>query len=220
MAGSGRLRSIRMTCRQLLERWRSILASGEPGEMEARVRRFDGAVSLVPRPVQLRCRAIRSDHQRSRVASDAELRQAYRSLEEAQRLSGTGSFLADWWRPSHLVRRTLPPLRVRAREQHLGAKIRAVLHADDLASFDADSLGRPPMGLISIRSSASSRNGGRETPACRRPCPGARRGRPVFIGAIQDVTERSRRGSIAEANATPVDRGQYSRHGRGLCARR
>src|SRR3712207_6653174 len=27
---------------QLLERWRSILASGEPGEMEARVRRFDG----------------------------------------------------------------------------------------------------------------------------------------------------------------------------------
>ena len=25
-----------------LERWRSILASGEPGEMEARIRRFDG----------------------------------------------------------------------------------------------------------------------------------------------------------------------------------
>jgi len=28
---------------ELLERWRSILASGEPGEMEARLRRFDGA---------------------------------------------------------------------------------------------------------------------------------------------------------------------------------
>ena len=27
---------------QLLDRWQSILASGEPGEMEARVRRFDG----------------------------------------------------------------------------------------------------------------------------------------------------------------------------------
>jgi PAS domain S-box-containing protein len=27
---------------QLLERWRSILASCEPGEMEARLRRFDG----------------------------------------------------------------------------------------------------------------------------------------------------------------------------------
>jgi PAS domain S-box-containing protein len=26
----------------LLERWRSILASGEPGEIEARIRRFDG----------------------------------------------------------------------------------------------------------------------------------------------------------------------------------
>ena len=26
----------------LLERWRSILASGEPGKMEARLRRFDG----------------------------------------------------------------------------------------------------------------------------------------------------------------------------------
>ena len=26
----------------LLERWRSILASGEPGEMEVRLRRFDG----------------------------------------------------------------------------------------------------------------------------------------------------------------------------------
>src|SRR4051794_37634640 len=27
---------------QLLERWQSILASGQPGEMEARLRRFDG----------------------------------------------------------------------------------------------------------------------------------------------------------------------------------
>ncbi len=27
---------------ELLERWRSILASGEPSEMEARLRRFDG----------------------------------------------------------------------------------------------------------------------------------------------------------------------------------
>ncbi len=27
---------------QLVDRWRSILSSGEPGEMEARLRRFDG----------------------------------------------------------------------------------------------------------------------------------------------------------------------------------
>ncbi|MEA2909793.1 MAG: hypothetical protein QOJ15_1874 [Bradyrhizobium sp.] len=30
---------------ELLERWRSILASGEPGEMEARLRRFDGSIA-------------------------------------------------------------------------------------------------------------------------------------------------------------------------------
>ena len=27
---------------ELLDRWRAILASGEPGDMEARIRRFDG----------------------------------------------------------------------------------------------------------------------------------------------------------------------------------
>jgi len=31
---------------RLLERWRSILSSGQPGEMEARLRRFDGQYRL------------------------------------------------------------------------------------------------------------------------------------------------------------------------------
>jgi PAS domain S-box-containing protein len=41
----------------VLERWRSILASGEPGEMEARVRRFDGQY----RCVAIQCSPIRDD---------------------------------------------------------------------------------------------------------------------------------------------------------------
>ena len=42
MAVGGRLRIHPEDLPELLERWRSILASGEPGEMEARLRRFDG----------------------------------------------------------------------------------------------------------------------------------------------------------------------------------
>jgi PAS domain S-box-containing protein len=41
----------------VLERWRSILATGEPGEMEARVRRFDGQY----RCVTIQCSPIRDD---------------------------------------------------------------------------------------------------------------------------------------------------------------
>src|SRR5262245_15946130 len=42
---------------QLLEKWRSILASGEPGELEARVRRFDGQY----RWFLMQCNPIRDD---------------------------------------------------------------------------------------------------------------------------------------------------------------
>jgi PAS domain S-box-containing protein len=42
---------------ELVERWRSILASGEPGELEARVRRFDGEY----RWFRVQCSPMRDD---------------------------------------------------------------------------------------------------------------------------------------------------------------
>ena len=67
---------------KLLERWRSILASGEPGEMEARVRRLDGQY----RCFLVQCSPICDDAGRivkwCGVATDVE---DFRRAEEAMR---------------------------------------------------------------------------------------------------------------------------------------
>ena len=48
---------------ELLERWRSILASGEPGRMEARLRRFDGEYRWFDFHIRPLGRRIRTDRQ-------------------------------------------------------------------------------------------------------------------------------------------------------------
>ena len=70
---------------QLLERWRAILASGEPGELEARVRRFDGQY----RRFLIRISPLRDDAERivkwCGVGTDIEdLRQTEETLLRRQ----------------------------------------------------------------------------------------------------------------------------------------
>jgi len=85
---------------RLMEYWRSILASGEPGEIEARLRRFDGE----PRWFLFRANPLRDKSGsvvkwygtnvdiEDRKRAEQELKRSEAFLAEGQRLSRTGSF--------------------------------------------------------------------------------------------------------------------------------
>ena len=94
----------------LTDHWLSHLASGEPGETEARLRRFDGSYRwFLFRASPLRDEkgniikwyGINADID-DRKLDEAELTQAHFHLTEAQRLSKTGSFIADLVRDTHI----------------------------------------------------------------------------------------------------------------------
>ena len=84
----------------LWETWRAIVASGQPGEVQARMRRFDGEY----RWFLFRVAPLRDDSGRlvawwgvdldihDRLRAEDKLRQSETYLAEAQRLSRTGSF--------------------------------------------------------------------------------------------------------------------------------
>jgi len=85
---------------QLMEKWRKMLASGEPGEIEARLRRHDGVYHWF----LIRAEPFRDETGKiirwygtstdidDRKRSEEELRRSEAFLAESQRLSLTGSF--------------------------------------------------------------------------------------------------------------------------------
>lgn len=87
----------------LLKKWQELLGSGEPGEMEARLRRYDGAyrwflIRVAPfrdaSGVIVRWYGTSTDiHDRKLV--EEKLQSSEALLAEGQRLSRTGTF---WWR--------------------------------------------------------------------------------------------------------------------------
>src|SRR5580700_4216221 len=89
---------------RLVEYWHSILRSGQPGEIEARLRRFDGQY----RWFLFRASPLRDEPGKivkwygtnvdieDRKRADEELRRSEAFLAEGQRLSRTGTFA---WRP-------------------------------------------------------------------------------------------------------------------------
>lgn len=89
----------------LMETWRNMLDSGEPGEIEARLRRSDGTYRwFLIRAEPLRDEAGKivrwygtSTDIDDRKRAEEQLRRSEAFLAEAQRLSSTGSFS---WRPS------------------------------------------------------------------------------------------------------------------------
>lgn len=198
---------------RVLGSWSSFLGSGKPGDVEARLRRSDGEYrrflcSAAPiaeasgrvikwcginTDIEERLQAqdiVRG--QEKLKASEAELRQAYRYLAEAQRLSKTGSFTTDVTVDEHIWSEEL----YRIFEFELGMKIsaqavRAVVHPEDLPSFD----------VAFARSAAEGTDfdhvfhivpasGRMKHLHCVAHLWERVEGRPVFIGAIQDVTER------------------------------
>ena len=178
--------------------WQRIMASEEAGEAEARLRSHDGEFRwflLRVNPLRgekgniVRWCGVNTDiDDRRRV--EAELTQTHFYLTEAQRLSKTGSFVADlaadvhiWSEESFRICEIDPATTLTVQ------MFRDLVHPDDQPSFDAV-IARAMTGtdvdfvfrIVTPRGTAKYLRG-----IARVIEQGTRR--PLFSGAIQDVTE-------------------------------
>jgi PAS domain S-box-containing protein len=174
------------------------IRSGEPYDFEARIRRFDG----VYRWFQVRGLPLRDTSERivrwyvlladidERKRAETELRRAYDSFADAQRLSKTGSFITDLMGDDH----TWSDEAYRIFEFDLATKItvqrvRDVVHPDDLPTFESV-IARGMTGvdvtfafrIVTARGAVKHLRGVAHVRELVD-------GRPMFIGALQDVTE-------------------------------
>jgi PAS domain S-box-containing protein len=181
----------------LTETWLRILSSEAPGEAEVRMRRHDGAYRWFlfrTNPLRDESGAITTWYCvnidiEDRKRAEVELRLAYDCFADAQRLSKTGSFITDlvgddhnWSAEAYRIFGFDPLTTVTVQ------RIRDTIHPDDLPSFDAV-IARGMSGMdvtFAFRISAVSavkhvRGVGHVI--------GQVEGRPMFVGALQDVTE-------------------------------
>ena len=185
---------------RFIERWRSFLESGRPGQVETRLRRYDGAYrrftfSAAPLADEsgqvVKWCGINTDIEDHRLASESELKRAHEHLTEAQRLSQTGSFtwdvLADEHSWSAEIRRIFgldPKVKVTM------PMIQSTIHPEDMPAVEAV-IGRAVQGMDFdlvfriLRANGEVRHahvvGHRNQQITDRP---------VFLGAIQDITGR------------------------------
>jgi PAS domain S-box-containing protein len=174
------------------------IASGEPYEVEGRIRRFDGVyrwfqIRGLPlrdtRGQVVRWYSLLSDID-DRKRAEVELRQAYDSFVDAQRLSKTGSFITDlvgdahnWSEEAYRIFEFDPATNITVQ------RIRDVIHPDDLLAFEAV-IARGMTGanvnfafrIVTSRGAVKHVRGVAHVT-------GQNAGHPLFIGALQDVTE-------------------------------
>jgi PAS domain S-box-containing protein len=178
--------------------WQSIMEAGKAGEAEARLRRFDGEY----RWFLFRTNPMRdgSGHIvkwygtntdiHDRKQAEAEVKESYLRLAEAQQLSKTGSFITDLMADQHKWSEET----FRIFEFDPGTKvtvqmIRERIHPEDRPSFDS-MIGRAMTGKdvdFSFRF-VTSRGAVKHIRGMARVIEHVV-GRPLFIGALQDVTE-------------------------------
>jgi PAS domain S-box-containing protein len=181
--------------------WQGCLATATPGEAEARLRRYDGEYRwFLFRVNPLRDETGRivkwygvntdiEDRKRAEqelTRAEAELRRAYDHLTEAQRLSQTGSFTVDlesdehdWSDEFYRICEFEPGTKVTI--ERLGG----IVHPEDLALFQG-AIGRAMAGtnpdfyfrVVTSRGVVKHLRGFAHRIAER----------PVFVGAVQDVT--------------------------------
>ena len=183
---------------KLMEKWMGMLTSGESDEVEARLRRRDG----VYRWFLIRAEAFRDESGKivrwygtstdidDRKRAEAQVEQAYLRLAEAQRLSKTGSFITDllldehdWSEEAFRIFEFDPAARVTVQ------MIRDTIHPEDLPTFEA-MLARGMTGAdvdFEFRT-VTSRGAVKHVRGMARVMAQSA-GRPVFIGAVQDVTQ-------------------------------
>jgi PAS domain S-box-containing protein len=178
--------------------WQRIMVSEAPGDAEARLRRSDGKY----RWFLFRANPLRDENGNiakwygintdieDRKRAEAELKRAYDSFSDAQRLSKTGSFITDllvddhnWSEEAFRIFEFDPATKVSVQ------KIRDIIHPDDLPSFDS---------VIARGMTGTDVNFGFRIVTARGVVKHVRgvahviekvEGRPMFIGALQDVTE-------------------------------
>src|SRR5262249_55110023 len=174
------------------------IASGEPYEFEARIRRFDGVyrwfqVRGLPlrdtRGGVARWYVLLSDVD-DRKRAEIELRRAYDSFSDAQRLSKTGSFITDlvgddhnWSDEAYRIFEFDRATKVTVQ------RVRDVIHPDDLPAFESV-IARAMTGenvtfafrVVTARAAVKHVRG---VAHIREKV----EGRPMFVGALQDVTE-------------------------------
>ena len=164
--------------------WQHIIGSEAPGEAEARLRRYDGTYRwFLFRANPLRDESgaivqwygVNTDIE-DRKRAEAELRRAYDSFADAQRLSKTGSFITDlvgddhnWSEETYRIFEFEPGTKVTLQ------RIQASIHPDDLPSFES-MIARACPASTSILPSVPERAWRREACARDRPCHRADRG--------------------------------------------
>jgi PAS domain S-box-containing protein len=208
----------------ILQQWHLIVASGQPSQMEARLRRFDGEFrrflfSAAPitdksgriikwcginTDIEDRLKSGQATRTRE---SEAELRQAHAQLTVAQRLSKTGSFTSDLLSDQHIWSDEF----YRICEFEPGSKItvqkvRDIVHPEDLQSFDAlIERGRAGHDVDFTFRIVASRGTLKHLVGAARVTEFIA-GRPVFMGAVQDVTENKLAEAALKASETELRR--------------
>ena len=178
--------------------WKRIIASEAPGEAEARLRRYDGDYRWFlfrtnplrdERGTIVNWYGVNTDIE-DRKRAEATLRRAYDSFADAQRLSKTGSFITDlvgddhnWSDEAYRIFEFDPATKITVQ------RVRDIIHPDDLPSFDS---------VIARGMSGSNVNFAFRIATSRGAVKHVRgvahvieqiQGRPMFVGALQDVTE-------------------------------
>ena len=179
--------------------WQRIMASEAAGDAEARLRRYDGKYRWFlfrANPLRdetgtlIKWYGVNTDIE-DRKRAEADLRRAYDSFADAQRLSKTGSFITDlvgdehnWSVEAYRIFEFDPGTTVTVQ------RIRDIIHPDDLPSFDSV-IGRGMSGvdvnfafrIVTDRGAVKHVRGVAHVIE-------QIEGRPMFVGALQDVTER------------------------------
>jgi PAS domain S-box-containing protein len=182
----------------LVAMWQRIMTSEAPGEAEARLRRHDGVYRWFlfrANPLRnaegkvFRWYGVNTDIE-DRKRAEVDLRRAHDSFRDAQRLSHTGSFTADIVSDEHVWSDEL----YRICEFDPGTKIttnwaREIIHPEDQPSFDAG-FARSLQGAdFDLTFRIVTRSGKMKHLHSIARVVDRVDGRPLFVGAIQDVTE-------------------------------
>ena len=196
---------------RVLERWRSFREAGEAGELEARMLRHDGEYRrflLSAAPIAdtsgrvVRWCGINTDieeqlrkEERSQViaasmAREGELQQAAAHFAVAQRLSATGSFVSDLVADEHAWSEEFYRICDFERGSTVTIqKLRDIVHPEDRQAYDAVIARGVAGNDVDFEFRIVTSRGVVKYLRAAAVVSKHVAGRPVFMGAVQDVTD-------------------------------